>query len=90
MISQDLLKYLTYIWVTDGYQEFKQWIKDLGILDKGFNVSEIRQHINDSELMQYYIQDSAYKISENPVYSVDCENLSKFCVSWYDDNSHNL
>jgi hypothetical protein len=91
MISQDLLKYLAFIWVTDGYKEFKQWIKDIGLIEKGFNVTEIRKHIlNDKELMRYYIQDSAYEISENPVYKSSCQKIAKECVFWYEDNSHNL
>jgi len=91
MISLNLLKYLAYIWVTDGYDEFKSWIKDLGLIDKGFTVNEIRKQIlDDSELMKYYIKDSAYLISKNSTYLYDCERLSKECVSWYEDNSHNL
>lgn len=35
MISQNLLKYLAFIWVNDGCKEFKQWIKDLGLNEKG-------------------------------------------------------
>ena len=91
MISMELLKYLTYIWVTDGYEEFKVWIKDTGLKDKGFTVTEIRKTIlEDSELMSCYIQNGAYEIIENPVYKKECEKIAKECVFWYEDNSHKI
>lgn len=91
MISNELLKYLAYIWVTDGYTEFKVWVKDLGLMDKGFTVTEIRKTIlEDSELMRYYIKNSAFEIVENPVYQNSCDKLAKECVLWYEDNSHRI
>lgn len=96
MISMDLLRYLAYIWVTEGYAEFKVWVKDLGLKDKGlkdkgFTVTEIRKTIlEDSELMSYYIQNGAYEIIENPVYKKECEKIAKECVLWYEDNSHKI
>ena len=89
MISTDLLKYLAYIWVTEGYEEFKTWINDLELTNSGFSITEISKHIlNDNEIMRYYIQDSAYKISENPVYRTSCQQLRKESIFWYEENSH--
>lgn len=91
MISKDLLKYLVYVWVTDGYKEFKSLVKDLELHTKGFNVAELRKHIlGDRELMRYYIQNSAYEIIENPVYKASCQQIAKDCVLWYEDNSHKI
>jgi hypothetical protein len=86
----DLLKYLAYIWVTDGYQDFKQWCKDIG-LTKNFSIKEIRATIlNEREIMKYYIKDSAFNIIENRVYQIECNYRAKECLNWYEDNSHNL
>lgn len=91
MISTDLLKYLAYVWVTDGYNEFKSWVKDLNLIKEGFKITEIRKTIlNDRELMRYYIQNSNYEIVENPVYKDSCQKIAKECVFWYEDNSHKL
>lgn len=91
MISTELLKYLAYIWVTDGYAEFKIWVKDLRLLEKGFTVSEIKKTIlEDSELMRYYIKKGTNEIIENPIHKSSCERLAKECLFWYEDNSHRI
>jgi hypothetical protein len=91
MISTDLLKYLAYVWVTGGYDEFKSLVKDLDLIKKGFKITEIRKSIlNDRELMRYYIQNSTYEIKENPVYKTSCQKIAKECLFWYEDNSHKL
>lgn len=65
MISVRTLKWLVEVWETFGYEAFKLEIKELGLLKKGFTITEIRKTIlEDSEIMEGYIQVSAYEVKE--------------------------
>lgn len=67
MISVRNLKWLLEVWETFGYEAFKLEIKELGLLKKGFTITEIRKTIlEDSEIMEEYIQVSAYEVKELP------------------------
>ncbi|MGM0518763.1 MAG: hypothetical protein ACQERD_03850 [Campylobacterota bacterium] len=67
MISVKTLKWLLEVWETFGYEAFKLEIKELGLLKKGFTIAEIRKTIvEDSEVMESYIQISTYEVSELP------------------------
>lgn len=67
MISVRTLKWLLEVWETFGYEAFKLEIKELGLLKKGFTITEIRKTIlEDSEIMEGYIQISAYEVKELP------------------------
>ena len=67
MISVRTLKWLLEVWETFGYEAFKLEIKELGLLKKGFTITEIRKTIlEDSEIMEGYIQVSAYEVKELP------------------------
>ena len=67
MISIKTLKCLLEVWAILGYEAFKLEIKELGLLKKGFTITEIRKTIlEDSELMYEYIQVSAFEVKEIP------------------------
>lgn len=67
MIQVRILKWLLEVWETFGYEAFKLEIKELGLLKKGFTITEIRKTIlEDSEIMEGYIQISVYKVKELP------------------------
>lgn len=67
MIDIKTLKWLVEVWESFGYEAFKLEIKELGLLKKGFTITEIRQTIlQDSELMHEYIQESAFIIRKVP------------------------
>lgn len=67
MISLKTLKWLLEVWESFGYEAFKLEIKELGLLKKGFTISEIRKTIlEDSEIMDGYIQVSTFEIRELP------------------------
>jgi len=66
MISTRTLKWLLEVWEIFGYEAFKLEIKELG-LNKDFTITEIRKTIlEDSEIMEGYIQVSAYEVKEIP------------------------
>lgn len=66
MISVRTLRLLE-VWETFGYEAFKLEIKELELLKKGFTITEIRKTIlEDSEIMEGYIQVSAYEVKELP------------------------
>ena len=65
MISVRTLKWLLEVWEAFGYEAFKLEIKELGLLKKGFTVTEIRKTIlENSEIMAGYIQVAAYEVKE--------------------------
>ena len=65
MISVKTLRWLLEVWETFGYEAFKLEIKELGLLKKGFTITEIRKTIlEDSEIMEGYIQVSAFEVKE--------------------------
>jgi len=65
MISMKTLKRLLEVWESFGYDAFKLEIKELGLLKKGFTVTEIRKTIlENSEIMEGYIKVSAYEVKE--------------------------
>ncbi len=65
MIDIKTLKWLLEVWESFGYEAFKLEIKELGLLKKGFTITEIRKTIlEDSEIMDGYVQVSAYKVKE--------------------------
>lgn len=67
MISVRTLKWLLEVWETFGYDAFKLEIKELGLLKKGFTITEIRKTIlEDSEIMEGYIQVSAFEVRTIP------------------------
>jgi len=67
MISTRTLKWLLEVWESFGYKAFKLEIKELGLLKKGFTITEIRQTIlESSEIMEGYIQVSAFEVKEIP------------------------
>jgi hypothetical protein len=67
MISMSTLKWLLEVWESFGYDSFKLEIKELGLLKKGFTITEIRKTIlENSEIMEGYIQVSAYEVKEIP------------------------
>jgi hypothetical protein len=67
MIPIKTLKRLLEVWESFGYEAFKLEIKEQGLLKAGFTITEIRQTIlEDSEIMDGYIQISAFEIKEIP------------------------
>lgn len=67
MIETKTLKWLLEVWETFGYDAFKLEIKELGLLQKGFTITQIRKTIlEDSELMHEYIQKSAFEVRKIP------------------------
>ena len=67
MISIKTLKWLLEVWESFGYEAFKLEIKELGLLQEGFTITEIKKTIlEDSEIMDGYIQVSAYEVKEIP------------------------
>lgn len=77
MIQVRTLKWLLEVWETFGYEAFKLEIKELGLLKKGFTVTEIRKTIlEDSEIMEGYIQVSAYEVKEIPYKSYTTKDKS--------------
>lgn len=67
MISIKTLKWLLEVWESFGYESFKLEIKELGLLKEGFTITEIRKTIlEDKEIMDGYIQVSAYEVKEVP------------------------
>lgn len=65
MIETKTLKWLLEVWESFGYEAFKLEIKELGLLKKGFTITEIRKTIlEDSEIMDGYIQVSAFEVKE--------------------------
>ena len=67
MIETETLKWLLEVWESFGYETFKLEIKELGLLQEGFTITEIRKTIlKDSEIMDGYIQISAYEVKEVP------------------------
>ena len=67
MIATRTLKWLLEVWESFGYDAFKLEIKELGLLKKGFTITEIRKTIlQDSEIMDGYIHVSAYEVKEIP------------------------
>lgn len=67
MIETKTLKWLLEVWESFGYEVFKLEIKELGLLKKGFTITEIRKTIlEDSELMYEYIQVSAFEVKRIP------------------------
>lgn len=67
MIETKILEWLLEIWEAFGYEFFKLETKELGLLKKGFTITEIRKTIlEDSEIMHEYIQVSAFEVSKIP------------------------
>ena len=67
MIAIRTLKWLLEVWESFGYDSFKLEIKELGLLKKGFTITEIRKTIlENSEIMDGYIQVSAFEVKELP------------------------
>ena len=67
MISIKTLKWLLEVWESFGYESFRLEIKELGLLKDGFTITEIRKTIlEDSEIMDGYIQVSAFEVQEVP------------------------
>lgn len=67
MIETKTLQWLLEVWESFGYEAFKLEIKELGLLKKGFTLTEIRRTIlEDSELMDGYVQVSAFEVKELP------------------------
>lgn len=67
MIETKTLIRLLEIWEAFGYGAFKIEIKELGLLKKGFTITQIRKTIlEDSELMYKYIQVSAFEVRRIP------------------------
>lgn len=67
MIEMRTLRRLLEIWEGLGYDSFKEEIREIGLLKKGFTITEIRKTIlEDRELMENYIQVSAYEVREIP------------------------
>ncbi|MGB3751449.1 MAG: hypothetical protein WA945_07755 [Arcobacteraceae bacterium] len=67
MIATKTLQWLLEVWESFGYEAFKLEIKELGLLNKGFSVTEIRQTIlESSEIMEGYIKVSAFEVKEIP------------------------
>ncbi len=67
MIDIRTLKWLLEVWESFGYESFKLEIKELGLLKKGFTITEIRKTIlENSDIMDGYIQVSAYEVKEIP------------------------
>ena len=67
MIETKILKWLLEVWESFGYEEFKLEIKELGLLKKGFTITQIRKTIlEDRELMNEYIQESAFELRKIP------------------------
>lgn len=67
MIETKTLKWLLEVWESFGYKGFKLEIKKLGLLKKGFTITDIRKTIlKDSEIMDGYIQVSAFEVQEIP------------------------
>jgi len=67
MIATRTLKWLLEVWESFGYDAFKLEIKELRLSKKGFTITEIRKTIlGDSEIMNGYIQVSAYEVKEVP------------------------
>mgnify|MGYP006349724961 FL=1 len=65
MIDIKTLKWLLEVWESFGYEAFKLEIKELGKIKKGFTITEIRKTIlEDSEIMDGYVQVTAYKVKE--------------------------
>lgn len=65
MIETKILKWLLEVWESFGYEAFKLEIKELGLLKKGFTITEIRRTIlEDSGIMEGYIQVSAFEVTE--------------------------
>ncbi|MEV9527046.1 hypothetical protein AB0W38_00445 [Aliarcobacter butzleri] len=61
------LRRLLEIWEGLGYDSFKAEIREIGLLKKGFTITEIRKTIlEDRELMENYIQVSAYEVRAIP------------------------
>ena len=67
MIEMRVLKWLLEVWESFGYEAFKLEIKELGLLQKGFTITEIRKTIlEDSEIMDGYIQVTAFEVKQVP------------------------
>lgn len=67
MIDVKTLRWLLEVWESFGYDAFKLEIKELGLLKKGFTITEIRKTIlEDRELMNEYIQESAFEVRKIP------------------------
>lgn len=67
MIDVKTLKWLLEVWETFGYESFKLEIKELGLPQKGFTITQIRKTIlEDRELMHEYIQVSAFEVERIP------------------------
>jgi len=67
MIETKTLIWLLEVWETFGYEAFKLETKELGLLQKGFTVTQIRKTIlEDSEIMYEYIQVSAFEVRKIP------------------------
>ena len=67
MIATRTLKWLLEVWESFGYEAFKLEIKELGLQKEGFTITEIRKTIlEDSEIMDGYIQVSAFEVKEIP------------------------
>lgn len=66
MIETKTLKWLLEIWESFGYEAFKLEVKELE-LHKEFTITEIRKTIlEDRELMNEYIQESAFEVRKIP------------------------
>lgn len=67
MIDNKTLRWLLEVWENFGYESFKLEVKEIGLLKKGFTITEIRKTIlEDSELMHDYIQETAFIIRRLP------------------------
>lgn len=67
MIETKTLKWLLEVWESFGYEAFKLEVKELGLLKKGFTITEIRKTIlEDNEIMYEYIQISAFEVKRIP------------------------
>jgi hypothetical protein len=67
MIETKTLIWLLKVWEIFGYEAFKLESKELGLLKKGFTVTQIRKTIlEDSEIMYQYIKVSAFEVRKIP------------------------
>lgn len=67
MIETKTLRRLLEVWESFGYEAFKLEIKELGLVKKGFTLTQIRKSIlEDNELMYEYIQVSAFEVKKIP------------------------
>lgn len=79
MIETKTLKWLLEVWESFGYEAFKLEIKELGLLRKGITITEIRQAIlEDSEIMEGYIQISAFEVKEIPYNKPSTKEKGKY------------